>query len=250
MTTGRSDPRRGDQNDAVDAFRDLGRRSGAVEVAFGWKRDRSPYRNAGWYAYLVYAGRNVIEVRDALSPEEACDVAAKRVLYGANCTGCDKVTVLEGQPDIPIGRPGMTVNGRPISHTEESLARWGMCTWGRSGARWNRECGDEAPTGSTREALARALARMGARSAQIAAARAGRYDGHLSTLDDPRRVLLAELEPYGEWAAPLIARVEAGEFDASPGEMPGEARADGGGRGWRGPQRLDEALRQAIREEL
>lgn len=210
------DPRRGYEPDSLLALHDLAGRTGAISVEFGWNDNECPVEKVRWWARLTYPEGVSAELTDQETYDAALAGVARRVMHGGMCRGCDRPAVVEGMPGMPhrVRLP----DGSHVLHTLESLEESGICQWELKGARWERWCGDQAPAGSTRERLARALVEIRAHSMQVGAARSGRYDENLSPLAMPLVMLLEELLPYGERGQVLSKRVADGEFDTTAEE--------------------------------
>ncbi len=195
-------------------------RTGAEGFEFGHLRDDVPIAEAQWWAGVRYRGTRV-HVENHVGPVEAAEALVMEVVHGAMCQGCGKLAALN---DGPIRIPSTLLDGTPVD--EDEVRRRGACFWERNGARWERGCGDDAPAGSTREKLARAMAEAGCPGAGIRKARAGDYDDYLS--DDPHAIntLVADLEKNGFHE--LAARARAGEFDGTREESEEWARSDEG----------------------
>lgn len=155
----------------------------------------------------IHGGHRFIVDEYPHDPEGGADELAIRVLHGGGCNGCQRTIAAQDK--------------RPL-RTDVPLTGAQLCWWERKGTRWERQCGDPAPEGSSREKLAQALiAERYVHPAMIAAARGGRYDIYHPACETPFPVLLLleDLKQYGEQAAGLRERVQDDEFDSTPEEM-------------------------------
>lgn len=193
---------------AVVAVSRLAGRSGAREFQFSCRDPDAPYEQRGWWVTATYRGARLMADGHA-TPAQACDALAARMLDRGECQGCGKLAFVARPEGYRVADEQMAARAK----------REGICRWRREGDRWLRACGALAPSGSSREKLARAMAAVGVIPAeQIAAARDGRYDDYLSEYAFPQHLLLAELAPYGLEVAQLIEAVKDGEFDATSAE--------------------------------
>lgn len=185
-------------------------------------RDRPPQHLdevIGWEMTLTFGTGDTVTMKADTAADAAYSLAV-RLLNGGLCAGCDKIAVvIDDQTKIrPLPSTVVGLDGTRRTVTQQAVEREGICGWELSGDRWERWCGENAPEGSSRERLARALAGIYAHSQQIAHARRGRYDDNLSEHPFPTPLLIRELEPYGERAQALIERVKDGEFEPTPAE--------------------------------
>lgn len=207
----------------VRALDDLMGRTGGrtmdVEAAGEHGPPHSLAEVTAWTLTVTFGGGEQVTTSAATVGQAAYELAA-RLLHGGLCTGCDKIGVVLENRDTarPMPSKVRTLEGVERQISQETLDAEGFCGWQLRGDRWERWCGERAPDGSTRERLARELAKIGAHSEQIGHARRGRYDENLSEHAFPLMLLLKELEPYGARAAGLIERVKDGEFDTTPEE--------------------------------
>lgn len=196
---------------ALRAVAVLAGRTGARQFQFNCKYPDRPFAQQSWWALAVYAGGRRLMADGHVSPQEACDALARRLLDGGQCLGCGKFSFVHCEDGYRV----------PDAAAAARAKREGVCRWRREGgARWARECGESAPADSTRERLAQAMAAVGVIPAgQIAAARAGRYDEYASQASPvPLMLLVEELRQYGSATAGLIEAVMAGQFDATQAE--------------------------------
>lgn len=185
-------------------------RTGATDFSFGPLEKDVPIAKARWWAHVRYRGVR-IQVEEHVGPIEAIEALVARLLHGAFCLGCGKLTAIT---DDPVPMPAQRIDGKPID--EKDIRRRGICNWRRKGKHWRRGCGEDAPEGSTREKLARAMAEAGVPAEGIRQARAGYYDEYLSDNPLPLLTLVNDLETNG--FGNLAARVRTGEFDATKEE--------------------------------
>lgn len=194
--------------DALRAVAALGARTGAREFQFGCQYPELPFEQRSWWALAVFEGGQRLMAEGQVSAAAACDGLAGRLLDGGRCLGCGKLSFVHNPAGYRVADAAAAARAK----------REGVCRWRRDGGPvWVRECGEAAPQGSTREALAQAMAACGVvEASQIAAARAGRYDEYLSEASPfPLMLLVEELRPYGQATAQLVSRVINGDFDAS-----------------------------------
>ncbi len=192
-------------------------RTGATDFAFGPLHPDAPIADARWWAHVKYRGSR-IQVENHVGPIEAIDALVTRLLHGAFCMGCGKLTIINDDP-VPV--PDIRIDGEPID--VQDIQRGGFCRWERVGRRWERGCGDDAPEGSTREKLARAMVEARVPSVAIKQARAGYYDDYLSPHAFPLMTLVNDLEANGFSA--LAARARNGEFDGTKEESDAWAKS-------------------------
>lgn len=184
----------------------------------GAKATEFRFDHGRFVASATLTGRRII-VDDC--PDDiagGADELTIRVIHAARCTSCGKVVVAQDHRPLPLSV--LTASGQREERTGIDRERAGLCWWDRKGQRWMRECGDEAPAGSTRERLAQALiAERYVHAEMIAAARGARYDEWLATETAfPLMLLVDDLKQYGEQAHGLIERVKAGDFDCTKEE--------------------------------
>ncbi len=195
-------------------------RTGATDFTFGHLEKDVPIAKARWWAHARYRGTR-IQVDEHVGPVEAIEALVARLLHGAFCLGCGKLTAITDDP-VPV--PATRLDGKPVD--ENDVRRRGICNWRREGKHWRRGCGESAPEGSTREKLARAMAEAAVPAQAIAQARAGYYDEWLSDNPFPLMTLINDLEANG--FPKLAARVRDGEFDATKEEGDAWARSEEG----------------------
>lgn len=132
--TGQSPGPLGEAADAVKACADLVGRTGARSFECGYLEDDVP--EPGWYAVAVYKGAKII-AEDKVSPAEACDKLAARLLTGAQCQHCKKLVTLDARG--AIARDATLIDGRKWT-AEQQKAAGGLCYWTRPGDKWVRGC--------------------------------------------------------------------------------------------------------------
>jgi hypothetical protein len=206
--------------EAMVAAVELVGRTGARHFQFGFLDENAPIDKARWYAHAEYRGTRII-AEDHVGPVEAAEALAARLLHGGMCKGCGKVIAINDDP-VPI--PEVLIDGTRVD--PEEAKRRGLCRWFREGVRWMRGCGEDAPAGSTRERLARAMAEAGVPGVAIRDARLGYYDEYMGPLPFPISTLVADLEKNG--FPELAARARAGEFNATKQESDAWAASEEG----------------------
>jgi hypothetical protein len=122
--------------DAVKACADLVSRTGAKSFECGYVHEGAPIAEAGWYATAVYKGAK-ITAEDKISPAEACDALADRLLSGAQCQHCKGLVTLSDRGAFAFRKATLATGQR---WDAEDAAKAPQCRWTRTGARWERGC--------------------------------------------------------------------------------------------------------------
>lgn len=133
-------------NDRLIAAVDLVGRSGAREFEAGYLHDDVPIEQADWWASALYRGTK-IQVEHELSPVDAAEALAFRILTGSKCNHCHKLVALSDDGAFAF------VNATLIDGTEwkaKDVARLGQCRWRRVGPKWIRGCEVAEPAGPNR----------------------------------------------------------------------------------------------------
>lgn len=207
-------------DDALVAAVEIIGRAGAKGLEINCLDPEASISKARWWAATYYSGTRV-QVEGHVGPLEALEALVERLLHGAKCMGCGKLTAITDAP-VPIGKTYMDAS----EVDEKEARRLGVCMWERQGKHWVRGCGADAPEGSTREKLARAMAEAGVPSQAIRQARAGYYDDYLSPNPFAIGTLVNDLEANGFSA--LAERARNGEFDGTKEESDAWAKSEEG----------------------
>ncbi len=120
---------------ALLASVDLIGRTGAAEFSIGYLHDDVPIAEAGWYAQAQYRGSRII-CEDQPGPVEAVHALAVRILTGAKCAHCGRLTSLD--PSGAWARDSVLVDGTPWLREQQADA--GICLWQIEDGRYERGC--------------------------------------------------------------------------------------------------------------